>query len=121
MIVWNKTDLSVGKPPEGSFPLSAKRGKGFAELQAEMLARLRKGSARPEDDKVVIENARQRDALVRASEALEASLRLAQAAVPLDIVAIELNEALEAMGSLTGEVTSADVLERIFSGFCVGK
>ncbi len=121
IIVWNKTDLSVGKAPHGSFPLSAKRGKGFEELQAEILARLRKGSARPMDDQVVIENSRQRDALVRASEALAACMRLAQAAVPLDIVAIELNEALEAMGSLTGEVTSADVLEHIFSGFCVGK
>ena len=121
IIVWNKTDLSVGKAPPGSFPLSAKRGRGFAELQAEILARLRKGTSRPEDDKVVIENSRQREVLIRASEALGESIRLVQAAVPLDIVAIELNEALEALGSLTGEVTSADVLEHIFSGFCVGK
>jgi len=82
---------------------------------------LRKGSSQPEEDKVVIENSRQRETLIRASEALGESIRLVQAAVPLDIVAIELNEALEALGSLTGEVTSADVLEHIFSGFCVGK
>ena len=121
IVVWNKSDLSVGKAPSGSFPLSAKKGKGYAELEAEILRRLRRGGEKPAEDQVVIESARQRDALVRSAQALEAAMRLAKAEVPLDIVAIELNEAMDALGSLTGEVASTDILEHIFSGFCVGK
>jgi tRNA modification GTPase len=41
--------------------------------------------------------------------------------VALDVVAVELGEALSQLGELTGEVKSDDILDRIFSGFCVGK
>ena len=121
IVVWNKTDLTVGRPPVGSFPLSAKSGTGIVELQLEIVKRLKKGSEPPGDDQIVIESARQKDALAQASEALGAAMRLVQEKIPLDIVAVELNEALNALGSLTGEVASADILEHIFSGFCVGK
>ncbi|MFA6336326.1 MAG: tRNA uridine-5-carboxymethylaminomethyl(34) synthesis GTPase MnmE [Bacteroidales bacterium] len=121
IVVWNKTDIAGEVVPDGSFPLSAKQGRGFAGLQAEIVRRLKKGAGAPGDDGLVIESTRQRDELVRASEALEATLRLAHEGLPLDIVAIEMNEAINALGSLTGEVASTDILEHIFSGFCVGK
>jgi tRNA modification GTPase len=119
--VWNKTDLTTRQAPQGSFPLSAKRGEGFAQLRDEMIKRLRKGAQRPGGEDVVIESKRQRDELQRAYDALSGALALARQEVPLDIVAVELGEALDALGALTGEVTSSDVLEQIFSGFCVGK
>ena len=40
---------------------------------------------------------------------------------PLDGVAMDLKEALDSLGEITGEVTSAQILETMFSGFCVGK
>jgi tRNA modification GTPase len=86
-----------------------------------MVSRLRKDAKRPDGQDVVVESARQHDELVRAHEALDRALVLAHEEVPLDIVAVELGEALEALGTLTGEVASADILEKIFSGFCVGK
>lgn len=119
--VWNKTDLTTRQAPQGSFPLSAKRGEGFAQLRDEMIKRLRKGAQRPGGEDVVIESKRQRDELQRAYDALSGALALARQEIPLDIVAVELGEALDALGALTGEVTSSDVLEQIFSGFCVGK
>ncbi|WP_422481086.1 tRNA uridine-5-carboxymethylaminomethyl(34) synthesis GTPase MnmE [Pleomorphochaeta sp. DL1XJH-081] len=121
IVVWNKTDLATNPPLEGSFPLSAKRGEGFARLRDEMVSRLRKDARRPGVQDVVIESARQRDELIRAKSALTEAVLLANQEVPLDIVAVELGEALEALGSLTGEVASSDILEKIFSGFCVGK
>jgi len=119
--VWNKTDLSSRAPRAGSFPLSAKRGEGFKALRGEMLKRLRQESQRPDGQDVVIESARQYNELIRAREALKKVLELAHLAVPLDIIAVEMGEALDALGSLTGEVASSDILEKIFSGFCVGK
>lgn len=121
IVVWNKTDLATRAPLRGSFPLSAKRGEGFATLRDEMVRRLRKSAERPDGQAVVIESARQREELKRASDALDRAINLAREELPLDIVAVELGEALHALGSLTGEVASADILEQIFSRFCVGK
>jgi tRNA modification GTPase len=86
-----------------------------------MISRLRKDASRPAEHDVVIESSRQRQELQRAADALERAKALAEETVPLDIVAVELGEALEALGTLTGEVASSDILEHIFSGFCVGK
>lgn len=121
IVVWNKSDLATRSPFPGSFPLSAKRGEGFASLRNEMVERLRKRAERPDGQAVVIESARQREELKRASDALDRALVLVREEIPLDIVAIELGEALHALGSLTGDVASADILEQIFSRFCVGK
>lgn len=121
IIVWNKTDLTTRKPRTGSFPLSAKRGEGFKALREEMLSRLRHEIQRPDGQDLVIESARQRTELIRAHEALTKVLELAHGDIPLDIIAVEMGESLDALGSLTGEVASADILEKIFSGFCVGK
>ncbi len=121
IVVWNKTDLTVRPPLPGSFPLSAKKGEGFPRLRDEMVRRLRKDAKRPGEHDIVIESSRQRDELHRAQEAIDQAIDLAHQNVPLDIVAVELGEALDALGSLTGEVASSDILEQIFSGFCVGK
>ena len=121
ILIWNKTDLAGQKPIEGSYPLSARTGEGFAQLRDEMIRRLRKDAQRPNGHDVIIESARQHEQLQRAYRALNEALDLAQREVPLDIVAVELGEALDALGTLTGEVASSDILEQIFSGFCVGK
>ncbi len=121
IVVWNKTDLTTKAALPGSFPLSAKRGEGFTPLRNEMVQRLQKDAHRPGGHDVVIESARQRDELLRAQDALQQAMALASDSVPLDIIAVELGEALDALGTLTGEVASSDILEKIFSGFCVGK
>ena len=57
----------------------------------------------------------------RAAEALEEALSLADREEALDIIAPLLREALDALGEITGEVSSADILEIMFSRFCLGK
>jgi tRNA modification GTPase len=49
------------------------------------------------------------------------TLALADEGAPLDLVAPSLREAVDALGMLTGEVSTADILEKLFSQFCVGK
>jgi tRNA modification GTPase len=41
--------------------------------------------------------------------------------MPLDMVALDVKEALDALGEITGEVTTSDILDHMFSRFCVGK
>jgi tRNA modification GTPase len=54
-------------------------------------------------------------------EALGLAESAVREGVPQDAVALDLQDAVGALGEITGEVTSADVLETMFSHFCVGK
>lgn len=119
LVVFNKSDLA--RPPHGSLAISAQTGEGVAQLLDAIASRLAKGAVSTGDEQVVIESERQYNLLVLAKQALDRALVLVDQDVPLDIIAVELSEGLEHLGQLTGEVTPADILEQIFSGFCVGK
>ncbi len=119
--VWSKIDAGGGSAaaPEGFIPVSSVTGEGLQLLeQALSEAALGKKGL---DDSVVIDSLRQRDLLQRASEALSRSRDAAEEEAPVDAVAMELRDALDALGEITGEVSSADILDNIFSNFCVGK
>ena len=119
LVVYNKSDLV--KPPKGRMAISAQTGEGVGALLAEIAKRLAKGSVSTGDEQVVIESQRQYTLLEKAAQALQRSLVRVDRDIPLDITAVELGEALQNLGELTGEVTPADILQKIFSGFCVGK
>ncbi|THB68350.1 MAG: tRNA uridine-5-carboxymethylaminomethyl(34) synthesis GTPase MnmE, partial [Spirochaetaceae bacterium] len=70
---------------------------------------------------VVIDSQRQYELLQRASESLSAVQVSVRNKESLDIIALDLQDALGALGEITGEVSSEDVLDRMFSGFCLGK
>ncbi len=121
IVVYNKVDTTKRSIPEDVIALSAKTGAGFARLEKEILSRIGKGVALGGGDEVIIESRRQSDELARAADALKRALASEAEEQPLDVLAVDLHEALEAIGNLTGEVTSSDILDTIFSGFCVGK
>ncbi|MDR1868625.1 MAG: tRNA uridine-5-carboxymethylaminomethyl(34) synthesis GTPase MnmE, partial [Treponema sp.] len=64
---------------------------------------------------------RQKNLVGAACAALEEALALADREEPLDLIAPLLREAVNALGEITGEVSNADILEEMFSRFCVGK
>jgi len=118
--VWNKTDLSGAPPPPTFLPLSVETGAGVETLLAEVRRRVLpqdvSGAGEP-----VIESTRQLDLLQRAAGALALVEDAVRQGVSADAVALDLRDAVGALGEITGEVTSADVLETMFSHFCVGK
>ena len=69
----------------------------------------------------VIDSARQRDLLDRAVRSLDAVEEAMDATLPADVVAVDVQEAISALGEITGEVTSSDVLDVMFGSFCLGK
>jgi tRNA modification GTPase len=118
ILIWSKAD-SAGAAPAGFLPVSAFSTEGFALLEEEIARRLEdRGGA---SDGAVIDSARQRDLLNRSAGALGELLRGAEEEMPLDVLAVDLKEALDALGEITGEVTTAEVLHEMFSRFCVGK
>jgi tRNA modification GTPase len=70
---------------------------------------------------VLITNLRHQEALIRAREHIEEALSALEKDIPLDLVSIDVREACDAMGTITGETVTEDLLDKIFSEFCLGK
>ncbi len=72
-------------------------------------------------ESALITSARHQEALRRAAENIRASLISLEQGLPLDFVSIDLRTAYDSLGEVTGETASDDLLDRIFSEFCIGK
>jgi tRNA modification GTPase len=110
-------ETAPGGRPCAAVATSATRGDGIAELRA-ALGRLLAG---PGGFASVVASPRHAEALGRAREALGRARAVAEGCAPGEIVSVELHEALQAIGEVTGETVDEDLLERIFSRFCIGK
>ncbi|MBX3703121.1 MAG: tRNA uridine-5-carboxymethylaminomethyl(34) synthesis GTPase MnmE [Steroidobacteraceae bacterium] len=118
LVVWNKTDLAPMPADAAGIAISALTGAGMDELRGRL-----KAAAGYRDAAAGAYSARRRhlDALARAKSLFGAAqARLAQRAAP-ELVAEDLRQAHRALGEITGEVTSDELLGAIFAGFCIGK
>jgi tRNA modification GTPase len=129
IVVLNKSDLPAAITPAdvaslvGDAPLvelSALAGDGLGDLEG-AIARVVLSDADASDDEVGIFRERHRDAARRAGLALARAEEALAARAPLELVASDLAAAADALGSITGEVTSEDILDRVFAEFCIGK
>jgi tRNA modification GTPase len=121
-LVFNKVDLPtalgvVVPGVDAQLRLSARTGEGLAALRAHLQAAI---GYSPTDTGAVSARARHLEALTRARAALEAACALL-AERRGELVAEELRLAQRALGEITGEFTSDDLLGRIFGSFCIGK
>ena len=66
-------------------------------------------------------NARQEQALLRAAERLTSCAEAIDAGQMLDVAAVDISEALDFLGEISGRTASEEVLQHIFSNFCLGK
>jgi tRNA modification GTPase len=98
--------------------VSARTGAGVDALREGLAAAL--GADRPAGA-AALANPRHAEALGRARETLARAARAADEGAPGEILALELRECLAAIGEVTGESVAEDLLDRIFSRFCVGK
>src|SRR6266851_1245751 len=95
-------------------------GSGLSDLE-ETIAELVLAGKALHQDSVLVTSARHQDALRRAAQHLQASLATLEQGLPLDFVSIDLRSAFDVLGEVTGEAVSEDLLDRIFSEFCIGK
>ncbi len=99
-------------------PISAKDGMGLDELRSTLVSMASEGV--PEDGTVVT-NARHASALRASADALLNVISGLDRGVPGDLLAEDLRSALESLGTITGEISSDEVLGEIFGKFCIGK
>jgi len=120
LVVLTKCDLSRSNPSINALATSSRTGRGLPELEraiAERLASLAGSSG----DVVAGTAARCRDSLDRALASLDAALEAVDAGVGEEFVAADLRLALDELGRVAGAVYTDDILDRIFSRFCIGK
>lgn len=115
----DQVEVLLNGEPRAVVSVSAARGEGFDPLRGSLADLLGAGTGGSVGE--AIGNARHAEALSRAREALTRARGAAAAAMPGEIVSIDLHEAIAAIGEVTGRNIGEDLLERIFSRFCVGK
>ncbi len=125
VVVYTKRDLlpggySASQQQEAPTLVSSVSGEGLGDLHAVLVRRLVPGE-HTDTEAVVIDSRRHRDLLLQAIAALNDVQSGLAAGTALDLVAVDLREALQSLGEITGEVASSEILERMFGSFCVGK
>lgn len=120
IVLKTKSDLETKneKVFENEISISTATGSGVNELKAKILE-LTQISSIPADS-VVITNERHKDALTRAKKALDQTIKNISADT-LDLISIDIKEAYNAIGEITGNTTSEEIIDAIFKKFCLGK
>ncbi len=127
ILVWSKEDLTGEGGPDLGFldapppvvPLSARTGEGLEELEKRAASFFRQGETPGYGQ--VLTSQRQEEAAARARESVRRAREALDAGMTPDALLTDVEEALSALGELTGRHVSEDVTARIFARFCVGK
>jgi len=111
---------AVRKPQSAPFAVSALTGAGLPQLRAALVALVRSGRVEAPPCDLIL-NARHREALLHAREALGRAVEAIEQGMGEEFVALDLRAAHDALGAITGHVAPDDLLDRIFAQFCIGK
>ena len=126
IVVVNKADLTVTVGTDASLEgrpvhvISARTGMGIERVKSALRAHLVSGGFEAADG-VTVTNVRHRDALRRAGESLGQALESAQCRMAGELISMDVRAAADALGEITGAITTDEILSRIFSEFCIGK
>jgi tRNA modification GTPase len=117
-VVHSKCDLRESVPERG-LCISSKTGAGLAELKKVMNAALFKKNENQED--LWITSEREKACLEEALAGVNRVLNLLKTNPAVELLAFEMQLVRRALQSITGEISSEDILQSIFAGFCIGK
>ena len=120
--VFTKSDRANKKPPAGSVSVSAESGAGLGELANAVARAIQSRRGQLTLDAPLITRERHRFALETAKSELVGFVSTwEKQQVPAVVAAVHLHEATRLLEELIGSVDVEDVLDRVFSSFCVGK
>lgn len=117
-IYWNTEGLS--KVSDKIIEFSVKSGKGldiFEKTVSEMFA---KGELESDSDAIVT-SVRHKDALSKAKDALVSAIGAIELGIELNMTFIDIENAISALGEITGQTVAEEIVDKIFHSFCVGK
>ena len=128
IVVINKSDLgvrsdvraAVKKEKLPSICVSAKNGDGISDLNNEIVALVSRGYE-SFGDELVITNARHRDLLDKSVRYIARARAVIEDNAGFELAAVDLRDALNTMGEISGETATDDILNQVFANFCIGK
>ncbi|HEV8184031.1 MAG TPA: hypothetical protein VGQ61_16740 [Candidatus Angelobacter sp.] len=125
LAVANKSDLSpAGLPPVADLPVfrtSAVTGAGIDSLRAAILEQVSGHAAGGEQETGFLTNIRHQRLVEESLNCLEAAAQAVKRNIPHEMIMLDLYGALRPLDAITGETTTDDILNLIFSSFCIGK
>jgi tRNA modification GTPase len=123
LLVGNKVDMTVEQTSKLRFPgellISAKEGLHIDQLKKRLVGQVLAGKTNAEG--TIVTNARHFHALQQVSSALSDIRRGLDQGLSGDLLSLDIRRCLHFLGEITGEITSEDQLDYIFSKFCIGK
>lgn len=122
IFIANKTDTmaEAAKLPKGWMPLSIKMDEGIEALKQAMLNKVMGGSVDQEAE-YIVNNVRHVHLLEEAMVSFKNALSTIEMGMPLELISIDIQEALEKIREITGRSVGSDIINQIFKNFCIGK
>ena len=122
IIIANKIDLEKKAFPEemNVQAISIRENEGLEQLKKKMVE-IATGEKNAENVQAIIVNARQEGLLKQAMKQLQAAMDALQGGIPMELLTIDIKGALESIRFITGESIGSDIIDEIFSKFCLGK
>jgi tRNA modification GTPase len=118
--VYNKIDLVSARPENMDIYLSCTTGEGFELLKKRLYSQV-VNMVNVGVGGVVLSRERHRDVFIRFKDQITVCITSIQNQLGPEYIASDLRQALDILGEITGKTTPDDILNQIFSGFCVGK
>lgn len=123
VLIGTKNDIALDVSDERmdyDLKISALEGQKIDELKKLMKQRALENKEY-DSTSILVTSSRHREALLKAQEDVQSALRALEQGMTGDFLSIDLRAALNELGTITGEITNEDVLDSIFSRFCIGK
>lgn len=101
--------------------ISAIKNQGIDEMEEEIYRHIIDENIEDSSQKITITNVRHKSALEKTKQSIENIFETIESGLPMDLMAVDIKGALDSLSEVTGEISSEDLLDHIFSNFCVGK
>ena len=114
-------DISSLHKVKNWIEISAKDNIGIEEMEKKIYSFIVSEDIKENSEKLIITNIRHKTALEKTKDAINNIFETINTGLPMDLIAVDLKEALDSLSEVTGEISSEDLLDHIFKNFCVGK
>ena len=123
ILIINKTDLEskeINISDENTVRISTKTGDGLEQLENKIEELFNTKNLDTENE-IIITNIRHKDLISKTIKGLNSAIEAIETGIPIDMISINIKDAIKSLGEMLGESVSEDVLNKIFEKFCVGK
>ena len=126
IVLLNKIDLpkklDISKYNfENIVEISAKDNIGIENMEDTIYSFIVDKNVENSGEKLIITNIRHKTALEKTKDSIKSIFETIDMGLPMDLISVDLKEALDSLSEITGEITSEDILDHVFGNFCVGK